>query len=79
MKEYCLFKMQFGVINMIQFEKKCDGKQVCKGCGSEGEFVFCGVCRYLSYGKNKVIVYYVGEYICFVILIQKKKDIKIVE
>ena len=34
-KEHCPFKMQFWVTNTIQFQKKCDGKQVCKGCGSK--------------------------------------------
>ena len=41
-KEHCPFKIQFGVPNTTQFEKKRDGEQVCKGCGSEGEFVPCG-------------------------------------
>ena len=35
-KEHCPFKMQFGVTNTTQFEKKLYGKQVCKGCGSDG-------------------------------------------
>ena len=71
--------MQFGVTNTIQVEKKRDGKQVCKGCGSGGEFVPCGARKYLSYGKNKVTVYHVGEHTCPVTSIQKKKDIKTVE
>ena len=71
--------MQFGVTKTTQFEKKCDGKQVCKGCGSEGEFVPCCARRYLSYGKNKVTVYHVGEHTCPVTSIQKKKDIKTIE
>ena len=47
--------MQFGVTNTTQFEKKHHGKQVCKGCGSEGQFVPCGACRYLHYRKNKTV------------------------
>ena len=78
-KEHCPFKMQFGVTKTTQFEKKCDGKQVCKGCGSEGEVVPCCARRYLSYGKNKVTVYHVGEHTCPVTSIQKKKDIKTIE
>ena len=61
-KEHCPFKVQFGVTNTTQFEKKHHGKQVCKGCGSEGQFVPCGACRYLHYRKNKVTVYHVGEH-----------------
>ena len=71
--------MQFRVANTIQVEKKRDGKQVCKVCGSGGEFVPCGARKYLSYGKNKVTVYHVGEHTCPVTSIQKKKDIKTVE
>ena len=44
-KEHCPFKMQFWVTNTTQFEKKRDEKQVCKGCGSEGESVPCGARR----------------------------------
>ncbi|KAK2559006.1 hypothetical protein P5673_018634 [Acropora cervicornis] len=29
------------------------GKEVCKGCRSEGEFIPCDARRYLSYWKNK--------------------------
>ena len=78
-KEHCPFKIQFGVTNTTQFEKKRDGEQMCKGCGSEGEFVPCGAPRYLSYGKNDVTVYHVGEHTCPVTSIQKKKDITTVE
>ncbi|PFX17548.1 hypothetical protein AWC38_SpisGene18123 [Stylophora pistillata] len=78
-KEHCPFKMQFGVTNTTQFEKKRYGKQVWKGCGSEGEFVPCAARRYLSYGKNKVTVYHIGEHSCPVTSIQKKKDLKAVE
>ena len=78
-KKHCPFKVQFGVTNTTQFEKKHDGKQVCKGCGSEGQFVPCGACRYLHYRKNKVTVYHVGEHTCPVTPIQKKNDIKTVE
>ena len=77
-KEHCPFKMHFWVTNTIQFEKKCDGKQVCKRCGSEGEFVPCGASRYLSYRKNKVTFYYVGEHTCPVTSLLKKKDIETV-
>lgn len=78
-RDRCPFKIQYGVTNTTQFENKRDGRSVCKGCGGEGELVPCSARRYLSYGKNNVTVYHIGEHTCPVTPILKKKDVKTVE
>ena len=65
--EKCPYKLQYGVINKTQFEKKKDGRMVCKGCGLAGGFLECPARRYISYGKRSVTVYHCGEHTCPVI------------
>ena len=75
----CPFKKEYGVTNTMQFEKKRDGNQVCKGCGKESTFVPCTARRYLDYRKNKVIVYHMGVHTCPVSQPPTKKDTKTIE
>lgn len=75
----CPFKVQYGVTNTTQFERKSDQRILCKGCGGEGEFVPCSARRYMSYGKTKVTVYHIGQHTCPITPISKKKDVKSVE
>ena len=56
--DHCPFKIQYGVTNSTQFEKKRHKLVTCKGCGGEGKFVTCSARRYLSYTKKKVTVYH---------------------
>lgn len=74
----CPFKIQYGVTNTSQFEKKCDKRITCKGCGRE-EFVPFSAHRYLSYAKNKVTVYHIGQNTCPITSITEKKDAKSIE
>ena len=64
----CPFKVQYGVINTTQFEKKKTGEEFhCKGCGLLAEFVPCSARRYISYGKKSAKVYHCGQHTCPVI------------
>ncbi len=63
----CPFKVQFGVINTKQFEKKKDLGLVCKGCGMTPTFVQCPARRYISTSNNQVKVYHYGQHTCPVI------------
>ena len=60
----CPFRLEFGIINKTQFEKKKKGRMVCKGCGIPGEYVDCPSRRYITYGKKSVTVYHCGEHTC---------------
>ena len=63
----CPFRLEFGIINKTQFEKKKKGRMVCKGCGSRGEFVDCPSRRYITFGKKSLTVYHCGEHTCPII------------
>ena len=63
----CPYRLEFGIINKTQFEKKKEGRMVCKGCGSSGNFLNCPARRYISYGKKSVTVYHCGEHTCPII------------
>jgi len=64
----CPFRVQYGVINTTQFEKKKTGEEFhCKGCGLMAEFVPCSARRYISYGKKSAKVYHCGQHTCPVI------------
>ena len=64
--ENCPFKLQYGIINRTQFEKRSrnDTTIVCKGCGSVPKFICCPARRYISYGKKSVTIYHYGEHSC---------------
>ena len=63
----CPFKVQYGVINTTQFDKKKNGLLECKGCGKIAQFIPCPARRYVSYGKTSVKVYHCGRHTCPVI------------
>ena len=75
----CPFKIQYGVTNTTQFEKKRDKRITCKGCGKEGEFVPCKARRYLSFAKDKVTIYHIGEHTCPITSTAEKKDVESIE
>ena len=77
-KDKCPFLQQYGVTNTTQFEKKRD-RMVCKGCGAEGTHLPCSARRYISYGKNMVTIYHVGDHTCPVRSKPLQKDVKTVE
>ena len=77
-KEKCPFKMEFGVTNTTQFEKK-GGEMICKGCGKVGEYAACSARRYLSYHNKSVTVYHIGNHTCPVKDSLRKKDITSIE
>ncbi|KAL9977414.1 hypothetical protein ACROYT_G014813 [Oculina patagonica] len=67
----CPFKVQYGVINTTQTEKKkTSGEFHCKGCRLMAEFVPCSACRYISHGKKSAKVYHCGQHTCPVIKAQ---------
>ncbi len=48
------FKVQYGVTNTTQIEKKKTGGEFhCKGCGLIAEFVPCSARRYISFEKSQ--------------------------
>ena len=67
--EKCPYKLQYGIINRTQFEKKSrkDTTTVCKGCGNVPTFIRCPARRYMSYGNKSVTVYHCGEHSCPVV------------
>lgn len=77
--DHCPFKIQYGVTNTTQFEKKRNKLVTCKGCGGEGKFVTCSAQRYLSYTKKKVMVYHIGQHTCPITSTIEKKDAKSIE
>ena len=60
-RENCPFKVQYGVINTTQFEKKKNKMTHCKGCGNLAEFVPCMARRYVSYEGESLRVYHYGH------------------
>ena len=50
-----------------------------KGCGAEGTHLPCSARRYISYGKNMVTIYHVGDHTCPVRSKPLQKDVKTVE
>ena len=67
-RDDCPFKLEYGVINTTQFEKrKSSGGLHCKGCGLMAEFVPCSARRYISNGKKSAKVYHCGQHTCPVI------------
>ena len=66
-RENCALKVQYGVINTTQFEKKKTKMTYCKGCGNLAEFVPCMARRYVSYGRESLTVYHYGHHTCPVI------------
>ena len=67
--ENCPYKIQYGIINRTQFEKRSrkDTTTVCKGCGNVPTFISCPARRYISYGRKSVTVYHYGEHSCPVV------------
>ncbi|KAL9961802.1 hypothetical protein ACROYT_G030823 [Oculina patagonica] len=57
----CEFKMEFGVVNCTQFDKK---KKSCAVCGSKGKHVPCFARRYVFRKKQSVFVYHCGDHTC---------------
>jgi hypothetical protein len=60
----CPFKVQFGIINTKQFEKKRHRPLVCKGCGMEPTFVECFARCYISTSTQVKKVYHYGIHTC---------------
>lgn len=74
----CPYKIQYGVTNTMQFEKK-DGIMVCKGCGEKGIYVSCDARRYLSFRGESVTVYHIGTHSCPVYQESTKIEAKLIE
>ena len=64
--ENCPYKLQYGIINRTQLEKRSrkDTTIVCKGCGNVPKFISWPARRYISYGKKSVTIYHYGEHSC---------------
>lgn len=74
----CPFKVQYGVVNTTQFDRKKNGAIECKGCGKIAEFIPCSARRYVSYCKTSVKVYHCGRHTCPVIkpLAKNREQVK---
>ena len=63
----CPYKIQYGVRNTTQFEKKKDRGLICKGCGMKPNFIECFARRYVSAMFKQTKVYHCGKHTCPVI------------
>lgn len=68
----CPFRIEYGIFNTKQFEKKKLQGMVCKGCGKLTKFLKCTARRFVSYRKTSVKVNHSGHHSCPVIHRVKK-------
>lgn len=59
----CPCKVQYGVINRMQMEKR-EGVYVCGVCEDAAVFVVCAARRYLQTGKKHIKVFHRGTHTC---------------
>lgn len=57
----CDFKIEYGIINRTQFDKKSN---ICRICRTPGNHVQCSARRYIAFSCRKTRVYHRGEHTC---------------
>lgn len=61
--DHCLYKVEYGVVNTVQFKKK-EGQLICSLCQKQPSYVPCKARRYLVIKESHVRVFHYGNHTC---------------
>lgn len=63
--DHCLYKVEYGVVNTVQFKKK-EGQLICSLCQKQPSYIPCKARRYLVIKESHVRVFHYGNHTCAV-------------
>lgn len=61
--DHCLYKVEYGVVNTVQFKKK-EGQLICSLCQKQPSYIPCKARRYLVIKESHVRVFHYGNHTC---------------